>query len=99
MTSCRYCGVPNDLKQRRRSVAVPEKAPSSSCKPVTNKDCRANNRRTAFRCVSSANENTTAYNMHVERLESRKHARCFVPTGLGEAGNPILHWRTVASWC
>ena len=59
MTSCCVSGAPNDLEQKHREVAVPE-------------DCRAKNRRTAFRRVLSTNEYTASHNTQDESLESRQ---------------------------
>ena len=71
MTSCCVCGAPNDLEQRHRAVAAPEKPPEASFQPVTNnKDYQANNRRTAFRRVSSTNEYIVPHNAHAESLET-----------------------------
>ena len=62
MTSCGVSGAPNDLEQRRRVVAVPEKPPAASIQPVTNENCRANNRSVAFRRVFGTKEYTAPHN-------------------------------------
>ena len=90
VTCCCVCSAPNDLEQRRLAVAAPEKPLVASFQPVTNKDCRANNRRMAFRRVSSTNEYTAPQNTHAESLKTQNYSRRVVPRVLGSAPTQIF---------
>ena len=89
MTSCRVCGAPNDLEQRRRAVASPGKPPSTSVQPVTNKTGPITDtpRFNAFPVRTSTQHRTTCKLKASERKTNRDQ---LLPGVLGSAPAQIF---------